>query len=334
MNRTTAIRILLAGAAAWTLAAIGSGGAAQPPAMNWYKGNLHTHTLNSDGDSTSSEVAAWYRGQRYHFLVLSDHNYFTEVEGLNAVHGAKEKFLLIPGEEVTDRFEAKPVHVNAYNPRGLVEPPHGPTLVETLQRNVDAIRKAGGLPSLNHPNFGWAFTSKDLLGVRDLTLFEVYNGHPQVNNLGGGGFESLDEMWDALLTAGRCLYGIAVDDAHHFKQWGRQYSNPGRGWVMVRAPALTVENVIRALETGDFYASTGVELAAVEASANELRVEIKPQGPLRYTTYFVGAGGEVLGKSHEMAAVYRFRGGERYVRARIVASGGDVAWTQPVFREN
>jgi len=195
---------------------------AQPSVpLRWYKGNLHTHTLNSDGDSTPSEVAAWYREHYYHFLVLSDHNYLTEVDGLNAVHGAKEKFLLIPGEEVTDEFGDKPVHVNAYGPVRLVEPAHGGSLVDTIQRNTDAIREARGLPSLNHPNFGWAVTSKELLAVRDLGMFEVYNGHPGVNNVGGGGFESLEEMWDAVLTGGRRMVGNAVDDAHHFKRFGR-----------------------------------------------------------------------------------------------------------------
>ncbi|MCS6952329.1 MAG: CehA/McbA family metallohydrolase [Bryobacterales bacterium] len=331
MRRVLAIRVVLGSAALWGLLTVGSGRATQAPPLRWYKGNLHTHTLNSDGDSTPSEVAAWYRANRYHFLVLSDHNYLTEVEGLNAVHGAKEKFLLIPGEEVTDRFEDKPVHVNAYNPIRLVEPAGGATLVDTIQRNVDAIRAAKGLPSLNHPNFGWAISSRDLLQIRDLSLFEIYNGHPKVNNLGGGGFESLEEMWDALLTAGRRLYGIAVDDAHHFKSWGREYSNPGRGWVMVRAAALTVEEILRGLESGNFYASTGVELNAVEADERELRLEIRTDPALRYTTYFIGAGGQVLAKSYDTKPAYQFRGGERYVRARVVASSGDTAWTQPVF---
>lgn len=322
----------MAAAAGWALAAVAPDRAVQPAALKWYKGNLHTHTLNSDGDSTPAEVAAWYRAQRYHFLVLSDHNYFTEVDGLNAVYGAKERFLLIPGEEVTDRFGTAPVHLNAYNPRRLVDPAGGSSLAETVQRNVDAIRKAGGLPALNHPNFGWAFRSQDLLGIRDLSFIEVYNGHPQVNNFGGGGLESLEEMWDALLTAGRKIYGVATDDAHHFKSWGRQYSNPGRGWVMVRAAALTPAEIMEALAKGNFYASTGVELADLQASATELRVEIKPEGSQRYTTYFIGPGGQILAKSVDHAAVYRFRG-ERYVRARVVASSGDIAWTQPVFLE-
>ena len=54
----------------------------------WYKGNLHTHTLNSDGDSTPHEVATWYREHGYQFLVLTDHNHLTDVFGLNAIHAA------------------------------------------------------------------------------------------------------------------------------------------------------------------------------------------------------------------------------------------------------
>jgi hypothetical protein len=300
-------------------------------ASRWYKGNLHTHTLNSDGDSTPNDVATWYREHRYHFLVLSDHNFLTEIDGLNAVHAAKEKFLLIPGEEVTDSFGGTPVHVNAYDPGAFVQPAHGQSLVETIQRNVDAIRAVKGLPSLNHPNFGWAATSKDLLEIRDLNMFEVYNGHPGVNNPGGGGFESLDQMWDVLLTAGRKVHGIAVDDAHHFKRFGRDLSNPGRGWVMVKAAELTRKAIMEALAAGNFYASTGVELKEAVSSATEMRIGIVPVRGTRQTTYFIGAGGEILAKSHDDAAVYTFRGNERYVRARVEASNGDVAWTQPVF---
>ena len=53
-----------------------------PPAstagLRWFKGNTHTHTLNSDGDSTPDEVVRWYRDNRYQFLVLTDHNYLTD----------------------------------------------------------------------------------------------------------------------------------------------------------------------------------------------------------------------------------------------------------------
>jgi predicted metal-dependent phosphoesterase TrpH len=329
---STAIRLAAAVAAAvLLLIALRPNAVSAAAGKRWYKGNLHTHTINSDGDSTPNDVTTWYKDHRYQFLVLTDHNYFTDIAGLTAVHGAAEKFLLIPGEEVTDKFQNKPVHVNGLNLARFVEPTHGASLVETIQGNVNAIRAASGLPSVNHPNFGWAMQSADLLRVENLGLFEVYNGHPTVNNRGGGGSESLDQMWDALLTAGRRIRGIAVDDAHYFKQWGRQFSNPGRGWVTVRAAKLTAEDIAAALAAGDFYASNGVELTDVTATASELRIAIKPAGDARYVTRFIGAGGQVLQTSKENTAVYKFRGGEKYVRAKVDASTGDEAWVQPVF---
>jgi hypothetical protein len=299
--------------------------------MHWYKGNLHTHTLNSDGDSTPHEVATWYREHGYNFLVLSDHNYLTDITGLNSIHGAREKFLLMPGEEVTDDHAKKPIHINAYNPSRLVDPQHGDSVVATIQNNVDEIRRADGIPSLNHPNFYWAVTVEDMLAVKRLGLFEVYNGHPMVNNNGGGGFASLDEMWDAVLTAGQKLYGIAVDDAHSFKEFGKDFSNPGHGWIQVRASSLSKDAILKALEQGDFYASTGVKIENIRATDSEYRIDIGSADWEKCTTYFIGAEGKVLAKTFDRLAVYRRNGSERYIRARVESSSGTKAWTQPVF---
>ena len=226
-------------AAALALTALWAASSSAAPEKRWFRGNLHTHTLNSDGDSTPSEVTSWYREHRYQFLVLTDHNYLTNIDALNAIHGAPGKFILVPGEEVTTAFGSLPIHVNALGLTSLVEPLKGSSVTDTIQKNVNAIREHKGIASLNHPNFGWAAASKDISGVGNLGLFEVYNGHPMVNNNGGGGFESLDEMWDTLLTAGKRMRGIAVDDAHHFKKFSKDSSNPGRGWIMLRGSDLT-----------------------------------------------------------------------------------------------
>jgi len=316
--------------AAWLAATTGRSAVDAP--KQWYKGNLHTHTLNSDGDSTPAAVVSWYREHKYNFLILSDHNYLTEVEGLNSLYGAKEKFLLVAGEEVTDSYKGKSVHVNAYNLKELVQPAHGASLVETVRGNIRAILAKGALPSVNHPNFTWALTAQDLLEVEELTHFEVYNGHPGVNNHGGGGFDSPDEMWDTLLTHGRRIYGIAVDDAHNFKTFERNLSNPGRGWVRVQAESLDADSLTNALRRGEFYASTGVALNEVSSSGDELKVVIQDAPPLKYVTYFIGEQGKILAKSLELNSAYRRTGQEKYVRARVEASNGDVAWTQPVFR--
>ena len=118
-----ALLLLLTSAGLVTVLAAQPASPAQqaPPAPRWFKGNLHTHTVNSDGDSTPDDVVRWYRERDYQFLVLTDHNYLTSVDGLNAVHGADDKFLVVKGEEVTDRFGAKPIHINGLDVSRLVE---------------------------------------------------------------------------------------------------------------------------------------------------------------------------------------------------------------------
>jgi hypothetical protein len=301
--------------------------------LRWYKGNTHTHTLNSDGDSTPDDVVRWYREHGYRFLVLSDHNFLTSVEGLNALHGADEQFLVIKGEEVTDRLGEKPIHINGLDVSARVEPQHGATVVDVIQGNVDAIRKANGVPHVNHPNFQWAITGDDLLRVERYKLFEIYNGHHQVNNLGGGGVPGMEEVWDRLLSSGRTVYGIADDDAHVFKQPGNpDVPGPGRAWVVVRAERLAPRTIVEALERGDFYSSTGVELSDYQVSDTGISIAIKQHLASKYRVQFIGANGRLLKEMTSSPATYSFAGGERYVRARILESNGRMAWTQPVVR--
>jgi hypothetical protein len=307
--------------------------AAQPAGetTRWFKGNTHTHTLNSDGDSTPDEVVRWYREHGYQFLVLTDHNFLTSVDTLQALHGADQKFLVIRGEEVTDRFGEKPLHVNGLDVSRLVPPQGGTSVVDVLQRNVDAIRRENGIPHVNHPNFRWAVTADELRQVRNTRLFEVYNGHPQVNNLGGGGIPGLEEAWDAILSSGTILYGIAVDDAHTFKAPGNpDVAGPGRGWVMVRASKLEPRGVLEALERGDFYASTGVVLDDVRSDAKQMTVRVRADAFAKYRIQFIGKQGRVLRESTETSATYVFTGDEGYVRARVLESNGRMAWVQPV----
>jgi hypothetical protein len=305
--------------------------ATQPASGRWYKGNTHTHTLNSDGDSTPDDVVRWYREHGYQFLVLTDHNFLTSVDTLNALHGADEQFLVVKGEEVSDPFNGKPLHINGLDVSERVAPQGGTSVVDVLQRNVDAIRQAKGVPHVNHPNFGWAITGEELQKVRNNRLIEIFNGHPLVNNVGGGGVPGLEEVWDAILSNGALQYGIAVDDAHVFKDPGNpSVSGPGRGWVMVRAPRLEARALLDALERGEFYASTGVELAEYRANATQVHVAVKAAPSSKYRIQFIGRRGRLLRESLETSATYDVRGDEGYVRARVLESNGRMAWCQPV----
>jgi hypothetical protein len=311
---------------------VGTSGTQGASPVRWFKGNTHTHTLNSDGDSTPDEVVRWYREHGYHFLVLTDHNYLTSVDGLNAVHGAADQFLVVRGEEVTSRSrDKKPVHVNGLDVHETVAPPPEGVVRDMLQQSVDGIRKARGIPNINHPNYGWAITADDLRLLERTHLFEIYNGHPQVNNLGGGGAPSLEEMWDRVLSSGRLMYGLAVDDAHFFKRPGDDsVPGPGRGWIYVRAPRLEARALVDAIERGDFYSSTGVELSSYEANDRTVALDVKATAWSKYRVQFIGKDGRLLEEQTRLPARYTIRGDEGYVRARVLESNGWQAWTQPV----
>lgn len=297
---------------------------------DWYKGNTHTHTTESDGDSSPEYVARWYKDHGYDFLVLSDHNVFTDPASLG--HLTDSTFLLIAGEEVTSGFDGASVHVNGLNIPHLVEARRAGSLVATIQANVDAVREVDGVPHINHPNFQWAFGADELRQIENDRLLEIWNGHPTVHNEGGGGVPSLVEVWDILLTGGKRIYGIAVDDAHHFQgEFSRDRANPGRGWIAIRSDALEPEALMVALEEGHFYASTGVELRDLVVTPTRLEVHIAEDRDFRYTTAFYGAEGRLLVTRESNPATYELTENVGYVRAEITNSRGDVAWVQPVF---
>ncbi len=97
---------------------------------------------------------------------------------------------MIQGEEISDKAEGVPVHMNATNLEKLIEPLGGRTVAEAIDNNLRAAeeqaRQTGReiLVHLNHPNFGYAITAEDLAAVIRERFVEVYNGHGSVNHLG------------------------------------------------------------------------------------------------------------------------------------------------------
>jgi len=292
------------------------------------------------------------------------------------------RFLLIPSEEITD----KNVHVNATNIQELILPDKSldtttsPQIIKALQHAFDAVhaqRVRTGVPMfahLNHPNFKWAITAEELMQIDHEQFFEVYNGHPAVYNQGDQLHAGTEQVWDIVLAErlghlGKpVMYGLATDDSHNYHSANPKASLSGRGWVMVRAKDLSAASLIAAMEKGDFYASTGVELASLKAEAGKIELEVKAQPGVEYVVEFIGTRkgydrktvavkaadgseprltrkysadvGAVLAAVKGPKAEYALKGDELYVRARVTSTkpmksspvGGEVemAWTQPV----
>lgn len=425
-----------------SLAALFSLSAALAAEGTWFKGNLHTHTLWSDGDDYPEMVADWYKRNGYNFLALSDHNKvqvganwlelktemragavvskgsgevlekylrrfgpdwveqreeggkkFVRLKPLDEYRSLLEesgRFLMIPSEEITSSWKKEktatvpaqggPVHINLTNPRDFVAPAEGDnalTVMDRVLESVAAHREKTGQPMfahINHPNFQYGITVEELMQVKRQKFFEVYNGHPGVINDGNANHLSMDAMWDAMLAHRLTdlglgvVFGLGVDDSHHYHQQLIGKSNSGRGWVMVRAKHLTAESIIKAMEAGDFYASNGVTLSDVKREGRELSVTIKPEEGVTYVTQFIGTRrgfdqktellpaekngktlphrryskevGAVLAEVKGTSARYTLKGDEIYVRAKVISSkkkvNGSVvdemetAWTQPL----
>lgn len=302
------------------------------PKAKWYKGNIHTHTTESDGDAQPTKVVSWYRRHGYDFLVLSDHNHVTILEYGRAKRRFK-KPLMIPGEEVSVRINQglAAIHINGIGISRLVEPIDAGTVVPTIQANVNAILDAGGIASINHPNFTWAFDHEALIQVNGASLLEVFNGHPGANILGSPGKPSYEEIWDGVLSAGKSMFGVATDDSHNYYDFNPMQSNPGRGWVMVRADELSTEAIVEALSSGAFYSSTGVILEELEVSDSGISLKVQQERDYLYVTRFIGQDGKVFAEVEGVEASYDMQGNEGYVRAAVTASSGHKAWAQPVF---
>ncbi len=293
------------------------------------------------------------------------------------------RFILIQAEEITGSFDRRPIHINATNLAGQIPPQPADSMEATIRAvlaEVNAQAAEHGreiLPHLNHPNFGYGVTAEDIAPVLEEHFFEVFNGHTGVNNAGDDLHASTERIWDIVNTIRTAelnappILGIATDDSHSYHGQGDgNVSIPGRGWVMVRATHLTPESLILAMKAGDFYASSGVTLDAVEFNPQTatLTVTIHPEPGETYTTRFLGTLrnpdltsqpvhdadgnelvttrrysadiGRVLAEVQGPLATYHLTGEELYVRAVVESDAAPdrptrdslikKAWTQPV----
>ena len=247
----------------------------------------------------------------------------TEHRRWSAGRPADEDLLVLSGIEL-DGVDPRsgPYHVVGL---GLDGPPDWRAGGEVpLQASVDALRAAGGRAILAHP-YWTGQLSKDLLDVRGCIAIEVYNGGCEVDD--AKGYSTVH--WDDLLAAGRPLWGVAVDDAH----WRDGSKDAGLGWIWVKAPALTAEAILAALDDGLFYASSGPEIRALDYDPATGRLSVQTS-PVAWID-FVGdrwlsrrvtapAGGTLT------EAGIRVHPRQRYARVACRDAGGRWAWSNPI----
>lgn len=296
-------------------------GFAAPPAPSvdrWQRCNTHTHTGAAwpEVSASAAEAVEWYRTQGYQCVFVTDHEHVTDVEALNRRYQPSDRFLVLPGQEITQMVQdqswstgARHYHVNALGIHHTIRPlgwpaasdgtplsntqilerggyPMAPTdtpVAGLYARHFEAIRAQDGIVQVNHPNFAFSVKPADLAQLPSPFLLEVWNAFPTSNNLGGKGADgtsglSTEALWDELLSRGQIIWATASDDTHDYVNFDRYASKPlpGKAWIMIDSERLERTAILAALRAGRFYATTGITLASYETDDRGIRITLKP----------------------------------------------------------
>lgn len=279
------------------------------PSAPWLRGNLHTHTTNSDGRQAPQAVVDEYAGMGYDFLMLSDHDQLTDPASVDP-----KGMVMIPGNEIS----AKGPHLLHVNATKKIEPDRD------RQKVLDAIAADRGFAVMNHPNWTKNYNHCDLALLEQLNGYagiEIFNGVILVLE----GSEYATDKWDRLLTQGKRVWGFATDDSH-------DNGHRGLGWVMVQTGDRTPDGIADAMRRGSFYASTGVTFD--EISVEGLTVRVRAANAQKLRVFGSLGRMQATADGTEITHTVNPEKAGNYVRVEAYGAGSAIAWTQPLFVKN
>ena len=287
----------------------------------FYRGNLHGHSTNSDGRWTPAEHIRQYRLNGYDFVALTDHcnehhgfdisdTRAFRTDGFTTLFGAE----LHPGQiESGSAWHLLAVGL----PLDFETYREGDTGASVARRAM----AAGAFVAATHPNW-YAQTVADIETLDAIDAVECYNGGCDAESDRGYSWHFIE----MLLHRGHRVGAIATDDVHA----AEGTSDFMRGWVQVKAEALTPEALLRALKAGHYYASTGPQLHNVELQGAKLVVECSPARQILVTGESAGAlrvsGGGLRGAEFDLSEVE-----SRWLRVTARDEVGGRAWTNPIW---
>jgi len=216
----------------------------------WLKGDLHTHTLASDGVLNAKELGKRAVRHGLDFLAITDHNQMVTLDALPPVPG----LTWIQGVEWTH-------YLGHANFLGVDEPYAEPFFAnepEEIERRFINARERGAFISLNHPfevgcelKLDWQRLSFDCL--------EVWNGPMRESNLRALG------LWQELLKAGRKIPICGGSDYHR----DTPFIFPGGPTTHVYSDSNGVSDILAALRGGRAYLTFAPNGPWLEMSSGE-----------------------------------------------------------------
>jgi hypothetical protein len=216
----------------------------------WLRGDLHTHTLASDGVLTADELARLARANGLDFLAITDHNQMLPAAALPRLPG----LTLIPGVEWT-HYQG---HANFL---GVDQPYDEPFFTNTLEeagQRFASARQRGAFITLNHP-FEESCPYRFDLDALPFDCLEVWNGPFRESN-----FRALG-LWQSLLMAGKKIPICGGSDYHR----NHPFIFVGGPTTCVYARSASPADILAALRQGHAYIIFSPEGPELEFTAGE-----------------------------------------------------------------
>ena len=290
----------------------------------WLKGNLHSHTTNSDGRPSPQQRLDGYVAQGYDYLCLSDHYNITRVESVEA----PDEFVLVQGAELhpDNPFGGQRHHFVCLN----IHEDMDSTKMQP-QHVIDKVNGQGGSVWLAHPHWSSINIMRDALPLHGLAGIEVHN---TICRTYGRGESSVH--WDDWMELENKLYPcLANDDAHALDS---ESKDTYQSWTMVCVKERSAAAVCEALKSGASYGSTGprihdIQLRRVDRPGDEsqlVEATVRCSEAQRIAAVHDQVGVEYRepGKTFE-SATFTLRANARWARFEVVGPDGAKAWSNP-----
>ena len=290
----------------------------------WLKGNLHSHTTNSDGKAAPQERLDGYVGQGYDFLCLSDHHKITFTDTVQA----PSDFVLVQGAELhpDNPFGGQRHHFVCINLHEDMNAEKMPP-----QHVIDEVRRQGGAVWLAHPHWSSVNILRDAVPLSGFAGIEVFN---TTCRCAGRGESSVH--WDDWMDLENRLYpALANDDSHALEADQR---DTYQGWTWVRVKERTADAVVAALVAGASYGSTGPAIHDIQLRRTDREGDDRTQVEATVSSspaQRIAAVSDSFGTEYHQhgalfeTATFALRANARWVRFEIIDERGQKAWSNP-----
>jgi len=206
----------------------------------WWRGDLHMHTVHSDGDWTVPGLISSARATGLDFIAITDHNTPSHHAEIDRLSKGLKRPLVMRGEEITTYGG----HTNAWGlpPGTWIDFRAHPGDAARMSKIVADAHRSGAIISINHPfalcgGCSWSYQD----AIRDFDAIEVWNGSWDPTD------ELALKMWDELLQSGRRMTAIASSDSH------RSLNPIGQPTTHVAAKSLSPALLLKAIRQGRVY---------------------------------------------------------------------------------